>query len=63
MKTKHINIQHHYVKEMVNANEVSFQYCPMSNMGANALTKNFLTPNHSKCMQILGLMKLDKVEV
>jgi hypothetical protein len=42
---------------------ISFQYCSMFNMGANALTKKFLAPKHSKCMQILGLMKLDQVEM
>jgi hypothetical protein len=62
-RTKYIDIQHHYVKEMVNANEVSFQYCSMFNMGANALTKFVLAPKHSKCMQILGFMKLDQVEM
>jgi len=37
--TKHIDIQHHYVREMVIANEVAFEYCLMLDMVANALTK------------------------
>jgi hypothetical protein len=54
-RTKHINIQHHYIREMMNTKEVFFLYCPTSNMGINALTKLVPTPKHSKCMQLLGL--------
>jgi hypothetical protein len=53
-RTKHIDIQHHYVKEMMNAKEMFFQYCPTLDMGTNVLTKSVLTPKHSKCMQLLG---------
>ncbi len=27
MRTKHINIQHHYLEGTMNANEVVFEYC------------------------------------
>jgi hypothetical protein len=58
-RTKHIDIQHNYVREMVAANEVAFEYCLMSDMAAYALTKLVPGPKHSKCTKLLGLKKLD----
>lgn len=65
-RTKHMDIQHHFVKEMMKAKAVSFQYCFTLHMGANALTKLVLAPKHFKCMQLRGLTPqkcLDKVGV
>jgi hypothetical protein len=62
-RTKHIDIQHHYVREMVAANEVAFEYRPTSDMAADALTKPVPGPKHSKCTKLPGLKKLDQVGV
>jgi hypothetical protein len=59
--TKHIDIQHNYVKEMVIANEVAFECYLMLDMAANALTKPIPRPKHSKCTKLLSLKKLDQV--
>jgi hypothetical protein len=59
--TKHIDIPHHYAREMVIANEVAFEYCLMLNMEIDALTKIVPRPKHSKCTKLLGLKKLDQV--
>jgi hypothetical protein len=62
-RTKHIKNQHHYVREMVAANEVTFEYCPTLDMVADALTKPVPGLKHSKCIKLLGLKKLDQVGV
>jgi hypothetical protein len=58
--TKHIDIQHNYVREMVIANEVAFESGLMLDMVANALTKPIPRPKHSKCTKLLSFKKLDQ---
>ncbi len=38
-KTKHINIQHHFIREKVEQKQVELKYCPMNKMIADILTK------------------------
>lgn len=60
-RTKHINIHHHYVCDMVAACEIKFEYCPLTSMSADILTKHLLGLKHWQCMKWLGLrhIKLD----
>jgi hypothetical protein len=58
--TKHIDIQHNYVREMVIANEVVFEYCLMLDMVADVLTKLVPRPKHSKCTKLLSFKKFDQ---
>jgi hypothetical protein len=59
-RTKHIDIQHHYVREMVATNEVAFEYCPTLDMAADALSKPVPGLKHSKCTKLLSLKKLNQ---
>jgi hypothetical protein len=54
--------KNHFVREMMNAKEVSFRYCSTSDMGVDALTKPILTPKHFKCMKLLGLTPQECLE-
>ncbi len=54
-KTKHIDIQHHYVREMVSAKVINFEYVPTVKMVIDMLTKNVFREKHMVRMEILGL--------
>jgi len=61
--TKHIDIQHHYAREMVIANEVAFEYYLMLDIATDALTKPIPRPKHSKCTKLLNFKKFDQVGI
>jgi hypothetical protein len=52
---KHLDIQGHYVRDMVAIVEVQFQSCSTLNMCADALTKCLPGLKHMQCIKALGL--------
>ena len=55
-RTKHIDIQHHYVREKVEDNTVAFHYIPTTEMIADMLTKAVNKNQHEKLTSLTGLM-------
>jgi len=47
---KHINIRHHYVRELVHASEITFEYCSTNEMSANMLMKGIPRRKRHECM-------------
>jgi hypothetical protein len=43
-KSRHIKIEHHYIRELVDSKQVVVVYCPTSEMVADLLTKNLPKP-------------------
>ncbi len=39
VRTKHINVQHHFVRKQVQNGEVTFEYCSIKDMMADVLMK------------------------
>jgi hypothetical protein len=54
-KTKHIRIQHHFVRERVLDGEVSFHYVPTRSQLADCFTKNVPGPALAMCREGLGM--------
>jgi len=55
-RTKHIDIQHHYVKEMVSVRSIRFEYVPIAKMVVDILTKVVPTEKNTFwCMEMLGV--------
>jgi Reverse transcriptase (RNA-dependent DNA polymerase) len=59
-RTKHIDIQHHFVREQVEAGAVKFSYCPTETMIADVLTKGLPHSIHYRLLSGLGFYRLEK---
>jgi hypothetical protein len=57
-RTKHIDIQHHFVREKVEANEVIFQFCGTDKMVADILTKPLSKFKHELFRRLMGIKKI-----
>jgi hypothetical protein len=55
VRSKHIDVMHHFARERVQRNEVAFCYTPTSNMLADMLTKPVNEAKHLLCCRGMGL--------
>ncbi|KFM76507.1 Retrovirus-related Pol polyprotein from transposon TNT 1-94, partial [Stegodyphus mimosarum] len=54
-RTKHIDIRHHFAREVYERGELDVQYMPTSEMGADMLIKSLIPVKHQNCCTIIGL--------
>src|SRR4051812_18003506 len=54
-RTKHIDIQHHFLHEKYEANEIKINHCGTDDMVADVLTKALLKEKHNSFMSGMGL--------
>jgi len=54
-RTKHIDVQHHFVQKWVENGEVTFEYCLTEDMVADVLTKALPKEQHNKLISMFGL--------
>ena len=47
-RTKHIDIKHHFIRDLVLDNVISLLYIPTEEMVADIMTKGLPTPLHQK---------------
>jgi len=55
VRTKHIDVQHHFVQEHVENGKVTFKYYSIEDMVANVLTKALPRQRHNKLISMFGL--------
>ena len=56
-RTKHIDVQYHFVHELVQSKEITFQYLPTVEMPADILMKALACPKHTQFLKMLGLQR------
>ena len=54
-RTKHIDIQHHFIREKVESCEIRLEYVPTEEMVADALAKALPRPRFEKFVGMMGL--------
>ena len=54
-RTKHIDIQYHFIREKVEAGIIQLQYCPTKEMVADVLTKPVPKEKHQWCTKACGV--------
>ena len=54
-RTKHIDIQHHFVREKVELGDISISYLATEEMIADALTKPLAYPKFEKFVDLMNL--------
>ena len=58
-RSKHIAIQYHFTRELVQANQIAISYIPTKAMVADALTKALPRPQHVILTQMMGVLGRD----
>ena len=54
-RTKHIDVQHHFIREKLESGEISLRYCPTEDMVADVLTKALAKERHHRLAKAMGL--------
>ena len=59
-KTKHIDVQYHFVRDMIEDKKVLLVKVDTLKNTTNALTKSMSSENFSWCRETMGVARLDK---
>jgi len=54
-RTKHLDIQLHFVKDHIENGTMTLQYCPTEDMIPNIMTKALTRDRHARLMKLMGL--------
>jgi transposase InsO family protein len=57
-RTKHIDVRHHFIREMYESGQVDVKYIPTHDQVADIMTKALLADKHYKCSHGLGLQMI-----
>ena len=55
-RSKHIDIQYHYVRDELEAGTITLQYIHTSEMLADALTKSLAPTHHAQAIRSIGML-------
>lgn len=56
-RTKHIDIQYHFIRNLVTTEKIDLRFCPSSNMVADIMTKGLPRTTHDKHTHGMGLRR------
>lgn len=58
-RTKHIDVRHHFVRDVIKEGAVVTEYTPTGDMAADFLTKSLPRPKHDHCIRLLGIESIE----
>lgn len=58
-RTKHIEVRHHFIREVYEAGTIDIKYKPTEEMIADVLTKGLHSPKHQKFVKMLGVGEIN----
>jgi hypothetical protein len=61
-RTKHIDIQYHFIREYIEKGQLTLEYCATEEMLADALTKGLTRDRHWKLLGEMGLQKCNIIK-
>ena len=59
-RTKHIDIQYHFIRECVQSNKIDFKYCPTADMVADRMTKGLPKERHMDLLMKMGVGEIEE---
>ena len=62
-RAKHIDVQHHFLRERAVRDEVQFEYCPTDQMIADYLTKQVPVQKFKTCIYAIGMREPSDAEL
>jgi hypothetical protein len=54
-RSKHIDAQHHYIRDEVSTQKIKLNYCDTKENAADLFTKALAAPSHWRMVEILGM--------
>lgn len=60
VRTKHIDVQHHFIRDRVRRKEIEFSYVPTAMQVADVLTKAVGAAKVQSCREMMGLVEVEK---
>jgi hypothetical protein len=61
-RTKHIDIQYHFIRECVENGVIKLKYCPTEDMVADGLTKALAKETHWQLMRKMGMKRSETMK-
>ena len=58
-RTKHIDVQHHFIREKLENQEICLKYCPMEDMVVDILNKSLAKDRHQTLTRAMGIKAFD----
>jgi hypothetical protein len=55
VRSKHIDVVHHFARERIQSKEVTFHYIPTTDMAADMMTKILPANKHEACCDMIGM--------
>ena len=61
-RTKHIDVQHHFIREKMEEEVINLRYCPTQDMVADVLTKALAKDRHVMLCKAMRLVSFDTTQ-